>query len=415
MKTSWKIGCAGLLIQWLCVAQAMAASGVETAQSLTQLYENTAANCGRSTSPAFLCSGVIFRATSYSRDYKAWSPSPLSLRNGGISFSYLRRDANLTRLVRFEDNGYILEPLLSMAPGKFNYQVLCFFPLDGGSDGRIDNGCGRSVAQPQHSDYCHRQNPRVDTGEKWLEHYRRYVGHDNRRECAFVVSDDLNQYAVINFNAGLEAMRGVPRGDRKQNELRVATWPLDTPDHAVPIKAFFYIVAQGRSDAQADQARYFKESGLWVPVIEMNLPDNVSTAAQFLFRAEDQGITEQGVPIQRYVESADWIDRPDPGFGKNIWTLSVKLTELGYQQSDSLGSDAVYAELVRRYGDDPRWVWSKPYDPTQDGMRRQLVCHFVKARDKTRYNLEPERPYVSHQASLDADCNPVPMAVPKAA
>ncbi|MNO02354.1 hypothetical protein D3C81_2227310 [compost metagenome] len=73
----------------------------------------------------------------------------------------------------------------------------------------------------------------------------------------------------------------------------------------------------------------------------------------------------------------------------------------------------MYAELVRKYGADPRWSGAK----YGGGMRRQLVCHLThvskgqEVRYKPVYNLEPSRPDVSHDQSLAQGCNPYP-AVP---
>nr|WP_246237960.1 DUF2599 domain-containing protein [Pseudomonas akapageensis] len=102
-----------------------------------------------------------------------------------------------------------------------------------------------------------------------------------------------------------------------------------------------------------------------------------------------------------YIQSAAWVNRDDPGTRKKEWTLSVVPTNCGRAiQPDQ--TDAFYQELVAKYGKDTNWTAND-----KGGMRRQLVCHLVQARHKPEWNLEPFRPDVSHEASLNAGCNPV--------
>ncbi|CAD5200799.1 DUF2599 domain-containing protein [Pseudomonas sp. FEN] len=110
--------------------------------------------------------------------------------------------------------------------------------------------------------------------------------------------------------------------------------------------------------------------------------------------AGDTGVCTQ------YIESASWIQRYDPGTQKNEWSLSVIPTTCGRAiQSDQ--TNAEYAELVRKFGND--WQWK---NNDGGGMRRQLVCHLTIARDKTPWNLEPYRPDVTHDVSISSGCNP---------
>ena len=132
----------GLSLFFLAIqsADVYAASCADTARALANRYQDTRENCGKASSPAFLCNGVIFRATIPSDDYNSWDPSPASVKSGGTSFSYLRKDAKFSRLVRYENNGYVLFPIQELPTGKSAYNVLCSFPMDGGTDSRIDKG-----------------------------------------------------------------------------------------------------------------------------------------------------------------------------------------------------------------------------------------------------------------------------------
>jgi hypothetical protein len=216
------------------------------------------------------------------------------------------------------------------------------------------------------------------------------------------VRDQLNNHAVDNFNASLSAQRLADGSINKQNELRLDTWSSTTPAKDLPIQAFFYLPKPpgGREDAQFDQQRYYQQTGVWVPIIAMTLPDSLSKDASFMCKADDQAVSESGKTIDRYIQSAAWVLRPDPGTGQDEWSLSVVLTDLGRKQNDSAGSDAVYAELVRKYRNDFQW---KQNDG--GGMRRQLVCHFNIARDKGEFNLEPFRPDASEAEAEKVGCN----------
>ncbi|MEV6280030.1 DUF2599 domain-containing protein [Nocardia sp. NPDC051832] len=64
-------------------------------------------------------------------------------------------------------------------------------------------------------------------------------------------------------------------------------------------------------------------------------------------------------------------------------------------------------------GSDER-AWQEVVTATPDadspGMRDQFICHWVWARlvqpNKPSWNLEPWRPAVGYQATVDASCNP---------
>lgn len=107
-----------------------------------------------------------------------------------------------------------------------------------------------------------------------------------------------------------------------------------------------------------------------------------------------------GEACTQYIESATWIERYDPGTGKNEWSLSVIPTACGRAIRQAWQTDAEYAELVKKFGDD--WQWKTN---NGGGMRRQLVCHLVIAREKTPWNLEPYRPDVTQEVSINNGCN----------
>lgn len=401
----------GLLVATLCLALpgslAYARSCVDTARAQQARYDATPENCGRSSSPAFLCSGVLLRATEPAPQegmYNSWDVSPTSEKTKGTSFSYLRKDANFRRLVQDQNNGYILYPINELPSDKQKYSVLCSFPVDGGTNSRIDNGCGtaRVATAPGKGAACHRQ--RITTAEQWVDQYQKETKGDNRNACGFAVRDELDEYAARNFNQSLRAMR---QGNlfSKQNELRLENWKRDGEDATLPIESFFYTAgdSEGLSDARLDQTRYFNQTGVWVPIVALTMPDRPSGSAKFACNAGDQAIDEdRGTSNNEYIESGRWISRFDPGTGKNEWTLSLKLTDKGRAQKGSRGSDAVYAEMRRKFASDYQWAQND-----NGGMRRQLVCHYAIARNKAEFNLEPFRPNVSEETAEQTRCNPL--------
>lgn len=79
----------------------------------------------------------------------------------------------------------------------------------------------------------------------------------------------------------------------EQNELRLATWAQGM-QNTLPIEAFFYLKGNsyGLSSAQNDQRDFSASTSkqLWVPVIELSLPQSSGQKATFTYRDSDQAI-----------------------------------------------------------------------------------------------------------------------------
>ncbi|MGF6396749.1 hypothetical protein ABH905_000415 [Pseudomonas frederiksbergensis] len=126
------------VIQSSAVGTLGAASGPVTAQYLTERYRNKANMCGNNPSaPAFLCSGVLLRATQHSTQFHFWNPNPAAT---GVSFSYLRADAKFNKLVFGYNNGFIFYPIFFSPVDKMDPEILCFFPVDGATNSREQQG-----------------------------------------------------------------------------------------------------------------------------------------------------------------------------------------------------------------------------------------------------------------------------------
>ncbi|WP_429234467.1 hypothetical protein [Aeromonas salmonicida] len=285
-------------------ASAMAASGAETAKNMTTNYNNVVENCGSATRPAFLCSGIMFRATNPDTMYNSWDPSPASVQSGGVSFSYLRRDSKFNKLAYGFTNGLVLYPY-SFAPEDKNtdLDVLCAFPIDANTLERSDAGCGRNIISIEDNSIpCQEQG--IEKAEDWANHYNGGYGDKHDEQCGFATSEASRFDGVSAFYQSIVAMQKIPEESiNEQNELRLKTWDTTAENYPAnfPIEAFFYIYKQvdlkepiekGLIGAQHDQESFFNKTGIWVPIIRISLPENYSKEAKFEYVGQDQSIPE---------------------------------------------------------------------------------------------------------------------------
>jgi len=399
MEIKWTGGVAllsaALTGMWASVTLADAAGdavGQQVAADLSARYNDTRMYFNRTSAPGFTVNGNIFRATIPSPAYKFWDPSPKAKASGGWSYSYLRRDAKFKRLVRDENNGNFVYPPLLTPPDKIPVQVLCAFPEDGGTDTRDKQGCGVSTKATSNSRVCHEQG--IVNATQWLAKHKA-DGLSNVNQCAFNVRDESNEKGTQSFQAFIEAIGMDTDTFDQQNEMRLATWDSTQPK-TLPIQALFYLPG-GLPDAQFDQNDYLGATGTCLPIIQMTLPQTRAQDATFNYVPGDQKCSP--TPAAEYIQSADWVKRFDPGSGKDEWSLAVTPTQYG-KDAKADRTEAVYAELEKKFKDDPNWK-----NNDAGGMRRQLVCHYVIARGKTPWNLEPRRKDTTEQVAEANGCN----------
>uniref|UniRef100_A0A7C2AYV9 Halovibrin HvnA n=1 Tax=Pseudomonas graminis TaxID=158627 RepID=A0A7C2AYV9_9PSED len=266
-----------------------AVDGPAVAAAIQANYLDTRRNCGSESMPAFLCSGVLFRGTNESASYHSWNPVP---GRTGVSFSYLRKDANFDHLAVGTDNGFILYPILESPTGKDHLQVLCSFPIDGYTWVRAQPGCGESTQYPGVSARCQSQG--ISTATQWKAHFDKGPSGANQNDvyayvCSFDVRDQMNQLAAESFYQSLQAMHLVPVSlPHHYNELVLQAWAQNIPTR-LPIQAFFYTDASGLKGARHDQWDFFRStSGTFIPIIHMALPAAVTGNASFTYAPADQ-------------------------------------------------------------------------------------------------------------------------------
>ena len=292
---TYKVGGAGSLITSSplpvrVIGTVSGGDGQRVANDLNAQYADTRQNCGTASLPAALCSGVILRATKTNTGYRAWNPSPLSQQNGGVSFFYLRKDAHFKGFPANYPNtsGFVFFPPQQRPAGSLEVQVLCFFPIDGGSDIRDAQGCGVSSNYPTVSRSCEQQG--ITTAAVWLSHYNQGpTGWKYQRQCGFNVRASQGTLAADAFYQGILAMKLMgAESFNSWNEIRLATWPQNIHT-TIPIKAFFY-TNNGLADARFYQQDFYKHASKAIPIIKLTLPQTPAESARFEFNKADQSV-----------------------------------------------------------------------------------------------------------------------------
>lgn len=270
-----------------------AMTGPEVVNLLTNLYNQTLQNCNNSvTAPAFLCSGVTLRVTDKQpgETHHVWNPSQTSVKNGGVSFSYLRVDANMGRLAWGKNNGFMLYPIFGAPVDKIDLDYLCSFPIDGWTWNRT-TPCGHHASYPSQSQRC--RSAGVTTAEQWKSVWDSSPSNQHIRQCGFDVSEATGKPASVPFYQSVRArgMLGVA-GLNEQNEIVIKTWPQNL-QNTLPLMAFFFIAGgdnAGLAEARNNQ-KDFRDSTtarIWVPVIRLIPPSTMGGKASFQYVASDQ-------------------------------------------------------------------------------------------------------------------------------
>ncbi|HGL4262192.1 hypothetical protein KDW07_25300 [Burkholderia dolosa] len=253
---------------------------------LRDWYYKNPKDCGGPYRPAFLCSGVMLRATVESPAFQPWNPSPASQTSGGVSFSWIRTDDNFSHLAYGYKNGFIIYPGFSALEDKDAIMVLCAYSMDGGTDNRPGNGCGASTNYPTESRPCITQG--ITDAQKWIEHFTSLkVKYSD--QCGWDVTKGHAGIADHFYQSILARQKMLSPWWETQNELRLATWKQNNGEK-LPIHSFFYITGddQALANAKNDQKRFYQEYGIVIPVISISLPISKDKKASFSYKRSDQ-------------------------------------------------------------------------------------------------------------------------------
>ncbi|KNH29836.1 halovibrin HvnA [Pseudomonas syringae] len=260
-----------------------AQSGATVATNLTNRYNDVRRDCGKPSMPAFLCRGIILRSTVPSNDYSSWNPSPHSVKSGGVSFTFLGKDAKFKNLVFGQKNGFIFYPVLSKPEGTIQIEILCAYPRDGATMLRDKPGCGAHPDAPDRSRRC--QTIGISTAEQWIDNWNKDIWN----MCSFDVRDSMNNLSADSFYQSIRVhnLKNMFAGSHDYTELILATWRQNIPQE-LPIEAFYYLPG-GLAGAQHDQRDFYnKTGGKVVPIIKMTLPTATTGNATFDYFQADQ-------------------------------------------------------------------------------------------------------------------------------
>lgn len=260
-------------------------------------YHNATTWCGRSESEnraGSLCSGVLLRGTSIQRGkYRAWDIRP---EYKGVSFSYLRRDANFGKMAFDYQTGFILFPYDHTPSGLQMLTPKCAFPFDGDTVNRKDY-CGQNRNFIQ-SNPCYTLNPPVNSSEKWINHFEKnnVSTTSGQTACSFMLdeSDGHDQFLTfISSRNQLISKLGETKTFNAENEIVMPRWNISDVS-GIPIEAFFYLNGseKGLTVAKKDQLAFYEDSNhkRIVPIIRLTLPKHNKDVASFSYLSNEQAV-----------------------------------------------------------------------------------------------------------------------------
>lgn len=235
--------------------------GYQVADHMNQRFANDAPACPDG-SAAYNCNGVLFRSNLATTQFHAWDPSPGSIANNGVSFSYARKDVSILSVVFSRPYGFTFRELA--APTIHHPELRCAYPYDAGTSGSPDpcTFLGECVALDIH------------TVADWKAKYNSNPG----RGCAFANTPEQ-------FQLSIDVRHEYPtRTD--WNEMMMAAWQ-GVPATDLPLEALFYLHnSTGLPQAQFIQHDYFTQTERFLPVVRMTL--NATDGRVFGYLPEDQ-------------------------------------------------------------------------------------------------------------------------------
>jgi hypothetical protein len=239
--------------------------GYQVAAQLNARYMNTSPTC-QGGKTAFYCNGVLLRGTQASSAFHMWNPSPGSVANNGVSFTYLRKDAGLSKPVY--QQGFIIRE--SFAPASIPLTVRCAYPFDGATSVATQDTCRLR------SQMCDELG--ITSVQAWVNRY----AANPRSSCAFNIDP-------AQFQLNIDVRPSVPSGDG-WNEVMIQTWPQNIPLQ-IPLQVFYYSLkghysSNGFLQAQFGQRDYFQTTERFLPVVKLDL--EASNGQVFSYNPDDQ-------------------------------------------------------------------------------------------------------------------------------
>ncbi|WP_448092008.1 hypothetical protein [Pseudomonas lini] len=242
--------------------------GYEVAARLNARYADTSPTC-RNNTAAHNCNGVLIRTTDVSTAFHSWNPSPQSVAGNGVSYTYARADALISKV--FKPQGFITRE--SFAPTGKPLMVRCLYTVDGHTGGSQD------ICRT-HGGLCAEVG--ITTRDSWIARY----ATNPISNCAFDTEPAHFQLATT-----IRPDSNDPYG---WNELIMAPWTEEEPEK-LPLEAFTVnspsnVSGDGLAGARYIQRDYFQATGRFVPVIRVNF--TAAEAQVFTYDPQDQTVQD---------------------------------------------------------------------------------------------------------------------------
>ncbi|WP_349974668.1 hypothetical protein [Pseudomonas sp. WHRI 8519] len=234
--------------------------GYEVASRINARFADTAPTCDDGTS-RYNCNGVWVRATGLG-NFRAWNPSPDSIRGNGVSFSYFAADMNVTHVLFRQ--GFIL--LASGTPTQQRVSLRCIYANNNSTTNSADRCTFRGTCAAQG----------IATAQQWLNRYR------NTKNYACAFGTDASSFQTI---ADIRANYNMP-GGTAWNEALMAAWPSNVPA-SLPLEAFFSRLDEGLEGGRRYQREYHADTGTgYLPLLRIN--GAAPNGELVTYRPEDQ-------------------------------------------------------------------------------------------------------------------------------
>lgn len=307
------------------LATAPATIGLTVADRLNARYSRSDAVCDGNT-PAYECSGVLFRRATYNPAYDFWGHSADAVRLGSVTFSYIR--AGVSSNSADVTSGYILmDPESARLAGKMELNLRCIFPFmaDTQLNDRASHGCGFAgqaspVPLPDDLSNCATLAVPAVTPEAWNRNFTDH-GSDRLRQCS------LSTRMPEQFFTSLAVRASFPNLTRTYgNEVLIEPWATDTPER-LPIEAIFYNAAKEGSlvNAQALKHAYQVKTRITLPIVKL---DFATGAQRFTLKAVDQ---EDGWAVAQRLNARHAITPTEcPGARAPVYCSGILARMLSY-------------------------------------------------------------------------------------
>lgn len=286
--------------------------GPATLLRMQARYASRQLNCGGSVDiAAFRCSGLIIRGTNASpgQPYHFWNPSPTDVKDGGVSFSFLRTDTKFKRFAYAYSHGYVLFPPnltpVWMRSGSITFP--CAYPIEGGTNSRTSL-CGPHKSYAD-SGPCQLQG--ILTAQAYHAHYilRPPGAPAHQHQCAILLDSTDGHARMFAAFPEAAALIGQEAFDTP-NEMVADTWPQDRGN--LPIEALVYLPGQvGALDAaRFEQHDLFATTGQLAPIMRLTFPATQDDQALLEYHPED-GSPDVPFPwVTRRTTRADSLSTP---------------------------------------------------------------------------------------------------------